>query len=161
MLELSKTNDPILRKRCKDIERPSARDKKFLDDMLETMYAYQGVGLAAPQVGSTKRMIVVDAGEGPLRLINPRIVKRSGRTEVMEEGCLSLPKISVKVKRKTGVIVSALDENGKQMTCAANGLLARVLQHEIDHLDGKLIIDYLSLPGRIGLKIRSRPERRS
>ncbi len=154
LLELSRMDDPVLRRRCAAMGKPSAADRQFLGDMLYTMYAHKGVGLAAPQVGFAKRMIVVDVGEGPFCLINPRIVNREGVSECMEEGCLSLPGINVEVRRCRKVTVTALDGNGREVTCETEGLLARVLQHEIDHLDGKLITDYLSWTGRMKLKMK-------
>jgi peptide deformylase len=121
--------------------------------MLQLMQESSGIGLAAPQVGISEAMIVVDIGQGPYKLINPKIAKRSGR-QALEEGCLSVPEVCIKVKRAKEVWVEALDEDGRPCTIKAEGLLACVLQHEIDHLRGKLIVDYASFFDR--LKIRSK-----
>lgn len=115
----------------------------MLNGMAEAMYLNQGVGLAATQVGIAKSLIVIDAGEGLLKLVNPVISRRSG-TEISEEGCLSVPGECIRIKRAKSVIVDFLNEKGEPSTINASGLLARALQHEIDHLSGKLIIDYLN-----------------
>src|SRR5690606_28493509 len=116
---------------------------KLTKDMLETMYATDGVGLAAPQIGENLRVIVVDPGDGPLALINPEIIQAQG-SEVDVEGCLSLPGVLGYVERFSDLIVEYLDERGKPQRIEASGLLARILQHEIDHLDGLLFIDKAS-----------------
>jgi len=108
--------------------------------MEETMYAADGAGIAAPQVGISERIIVVDVGEGPLHLINPQVIQASGSV-VEREGCLSVPGVSGYVDRAEQVVVTGLDEKGKQKRIQADGWLARALQHEIDHLDGILFID--------------------
>ncbi len=115
------------------------------------MYESKGIGLAAPQVGLNQRMIVVDVGTGLYKLVNPRIIKKAGR-QSMEEGCLSVPGIYVKISRAKSVFVEALDENGFPQKIQAQDLLACVFQHEIDHLEGKLIVDYASLLKKITLK---------
>jgi peptide deformylase len=108
--------------------------------MLETMYAVDGAGLAAPQIGVSKQIAVIDVGEGPICLINPEIVKSEGE-EIDVEGCLSIPGLRAYVKRSTSVIVKALDERGRPIRVVGEGLLARALQHEIDHLNGVLMTD--------------------
>src|SRR5687768_12638177 len=115
--------------------------------MFETMHAAKGIGLAAPQVGRTERVAVVDVegGKQPLVLINPEIISRDTATEKSEEGCLSIPDIFGDVERPVTAVVRALDRDGKPIEIAGTGLLARCLQHEIDHLHGKLFIDYLSI----------------
>ncbi len=111
--------------------------------MAQMMYDSSGIGLAAPQIGVSKALVVIDDGNGLYKLANPRIVKGSG-WYTQEEGCLSVPGVGIKVRRLKSIVVEALDEEGKKVTIKADGLLARVFQHEIDHLNGKLIIDHAS-----------------
>jgi len=122
--------------------------RRLMDDMLETMYDAPGIGLAAPQIGVLSRVVVMDLGEedarNPIRMANPRIVKASEEEAVANEGCLSLPEIYVDVTRPVAVTARYLDENGREREIEAEGLLARCIQHEIDHLDGVLHVDYLS-----------------
>lgn len=132
--------DPILRKTSRPVERFNDKLWQLLDDMKETMYKAQGVGLAAVQVGMLRRVVVVDVGDGYLELINPEIVEMSGE-EISEEGCLSLPGESGKVKRPTYVKVKAQNRNGAWRILEGTGLKARCFCHEIDHLDGTLYID--------------------
>ncbi|HYO12501.1 MAG TPA: peptide deformylase [Thermoanaerobaculia bacterium] len=139
--------DPVLRVKCPDVTEFDARLRKLAADMVETMHAAPGVGLAAPQVGVEQRIAVVDTsvGEDPSQihiLINPQIVRREG-LETESEGCLSLPGISDKVDRPTSITVRAVDLEGKPMEINAEGWLARVVCHEIDHLDGILFTDHL------------------
>jgi len=134
--------DPILRKKSAPVDKFDDELKAFLSEMARAMYKYDGIGLAAPQVGINKRIIVVDVGKGLLKLINPEIIELGGEEEEMDEGCLSLPGVYVPVKRKVGFIrFRALDLTGKEKIWTGRGLLARVMQHEIDHLDGILMID--------------------
>lgn len=157
ILPIVKLPDPILRQPAEPVERVDDALLQTLDDMLETMYEAPGVGLAANQVGITRRFLVVDAGndsdEGadeetakrnPICLINPEIVSLGTVTRVYEEGCLSLPDVRVEVERPTEITVRYIDRDGHPRELDADGLLATVIQHEVDHLDGKLIIDYLS-----------------
>ena len=135
--------DKILRKISKPIPEITPNVKKMLDRMLETMYASNGVGLAAPQVGILKRAVVVDVGEGgpgPLKLINPEIVERSG-VQNGPEGCLSCPNMWGDVRRSQYVRVKATNPEGEEIIVEGEDFLARALQHEIDHLDGILFID--------------------
>ncbi len=135
--------DKILRKTCKPVPRVNDNVRKILRNMLETMYDANGVGLAAPQVGILKRMVVVDVGEtgpGPLQLVNPEILERSGVQEG-SEGCLSCPGVFGDVRRSKYVKVRALNPEGEEIVVEAEGYLARALQHEIDHLDGILFLD--------------------
>ncbi len=135
--------DKILRKISKPIPEITPNVKKMLDRMLETMYASNGVGLAAPQVGILKRAVVVDVGEGgpgPLKLINPEIVERSG-VQNGPEGCLSCPNMWGDVRRSQYVKVKATNPEGEEIIVEGEDFLARALQHEIDHLDGILFID--------------------
>jgi peptide deformylase len=141
--------DPLLRKPSARIERVDAVVLKLTDDMLETMYAAPGVGLAAVQVGVPRRLVVLDTAKGdeppnPLVLINPQIVSRGPELREHEEGCLSIPDVRVDIERPASVTVRYLDREGKPQEMLAEGLLATAVQHEIDHLDGKLIIDFLS-----------------
>jgi len=142
ILDIRKYPDPCLRKKSREIEVVDSEIRRLLDDMVMTMYAVNGIGLAAPQVGLDIRIIVIDVGQGLLKLVNPKIIKSEG-ISVLEEGCLSIPDTYVKVKRKQKIAVSALDNYGKPQLIRAEGLLAHALGQEIDHLNGKLIIDYL------------------
>lgn len=143
--------DPVLEKTARSIELVSGVEKRLLSDMLETMYLSQGIGLAAPQVGIPKRAIVLDIGDGPIQLINPIVSKKTG-SEIGEEGCLSFPGVMVKIRRAAKITFRGLDEDGRLVESEAEGLLARAIQHEIDHLDGKLIIDYVNPIKRIFLR---------
>ena len=141
--------DPILRKISEPVERVDAETLRLMDDMLETMYAAPGIGLAAIQVGVPRRVVVIDTSKdeeakAPLCMINPQLVALGSTTRPYEEGCLSIPDVLVDIERPATVTVSYIDREGKQQELAADGLLATALQHEIDHLDGHLIIDFLS-----------------
>ncbi|MGO6849801.1 peptide deformylase [Rhizobium beringeri] len=141
--------DPVLRQLSKPIERVDSDLQRLADDMLETMYDAPGIGLAAIQIGVPRRMLVIDISrEGeekqPQVFINPEIVKSSDERSVYEEGCLSIPDYYAEVERPAVVSVKYLDSNGKEQTVEADGLLATCLQHEIDHLNGVLFIDYIS-----------------
>jgi peptide deformylase len=151
ILDIKKYPDPCLRKQCRDVDIVDSEVRRLLDDMAMTMYAVEGIGLAAPQVGLDIRIIVIDIGKGLLKLVNPKIIK-SEESSVLEEGCLSVPGISVKVKRRRKIVVSALDDYGKPQLFNAEGLLAHAFGQEIDHLNGKLIIDYMPFYKRIFLK---------
>lgn len=141
--------DEILRKRSKEVEKVDDKIRQLLDDMVETMHKYNGVGLAAPQIGILKRLVVIDLydDKGPIKLVNPEIIKEKGTQEV-EEGCLSFPNKFAKVIRPEEVTVKALDENGKQIKISAKGLLAQAISHEIDHLNGILFVDKI-IPGTL------------
>ena len=133
--------DDILRKKCKPVEKMTGRIETLIDDMFDTMYEANGVGLAAPQVGVLKRIVVIDVCDGnPLALINPVIVSSDGEQEG-EEGCLSLPGLSGNVKRPNHVVCKALDRNMNEITVEGEELLARAICHELDHLDGILYKD--------------------
>ena len=141
--------DPILRKKSESLEKVDDEIRELLDDMLETMYAAPGIGLAAVQVGILKRIIVIDISKDkekkdPLFLINPEIISRSKKTSVYEEGCLSLPGHFAEIERPAECQIKFVDYNGKEKELIANGLLATGIQHEVDHLNGVLFIDYLS-----------------
>jgi peptide deformylase len=148
LLEIRKYPDPVLSQAAAPLENITGETVKFISDMLDTMYAAPGVGLAAPQVGLSHRIIVLDTDhEGPhkqiYKLINPVIIRAEGEI-VWEEGCLSVVDFTAEVKRAAQVEILAFDENQKELKIAAEGLLAVALQHEIDHLDGKLFIDRIS-----------------
>ena len=154
--------DDRLRRRARPVESVDAGIERLIDDMLETMYDAPGVGLAAPQVDVSKRVIVVDVSEerdSPLALINPEVVARED-TEEMEEGCLSVPGIYETVERAARVRVRGLDRAGQGVEIEADGLLAVCLQHEIDHLDGKLFVDYLSTMKRQRIRKKLEKQRR-
>ena len=138
--QVREIGDDILTKQCKDVPRMTLRTKILIGDMLETMYEYHGVGLAAPQVGVLKRIVVIDVGEGPIVLINPEIVETSGE-QTGEEGCLSVPGKWGIVTRPDHVKVRALDQEMNPIELEGEGLLARAFCHEIDHLDGHLYVD--------------------
>jgi len=140
-LKLRVLGDPVLTAGVKEVSKVTDKHRDILSTMARLMYETSGIGLAAPQVGISEAMIVVDAGTGLYKLLNPKITFREG-TQEMEEGCLSVPGIGVRVKRAKKVIVEAIDESGKPVKIEAEDLLACVFQHELDHLDGKLIIDY-------------------
>ena len=142
-LEVLRYPNSILRKKCDAIETIDDDVVQLAQDMLETMYEDKGIGLAAPQVGITRQLIVLDIGDGPLALINPKVVEAEG-SDIMEEGCLCLPGINMDVERSERVRVTALDTRGDAVDIDADDLLARALQHEIDHLSGTLIIDKIS-----------------
>ena len=135
--------NPVLRKTSEAVGKVGEAIRKLIDDMTETMYASHGIGLAAIQIGVPKRVIVVDVGEGLVALVNPTISKREGESQ-MEEGCLCLPGVMVDVTRSERVTVKGFDEKGEEVTLDAEGLFARALQHEIEHLDGILIVDKVS-----------------
>lgn len=148
ILEIRKYPDEILKKKAETISEINGDLQKLIDNMIETMYNANGVGLAAPQVGVLKRLIVVDTSlreenRSLVVLINPKIIATEGEI-LSEEGCLSLPGFTTRLKRKEKVIVKGLDRKGKEIEIEATGLFARALQHEIDHLDGILLIDKIS-----------------
>lgn len=141
LLTLRLEGDPILRKKAKPVREVTPHVKALLDAMLETMYADQGVGLAAPQVGRLRRLITVDVGEGPYKMVNPEILERSEEQQLDIEGCLSVPHFNGTVYRPKRVTVRYTDENGEEQTVEAKDLFARSLCHEIDHLNGILFRD--------------------
>ena len=141
--------DPILRKKSENLEKVDNDVRKLLDEMLKTMYAAPGIGLAAVQIGILKRLVVIDISKedqkkNPLFLINPVITYKSKNTSIYEEGCLSLPGHFAEIERPSQCSVDYIDYNGKEKKLKADGLLATCIQHEVDHLNGVLFIDYLS-----------------
>ncbi len=143
--------DPALRKKSAPVAEITPQIRSILKEMADTMYLASGIGLAGPQVGISKQIIVLDVGKGLLCLINPVVLKRWGKS-FLEEGCLSLPGVTVKVGRSAKVKVRALNEEGKTVELEGEGLLAHALQHEIDHLHGRLIIDYVNFAKRWQIK---------
>lgn len=142
--------DEILRKKSKEVEQIDDKIKELVEDMIETMHKYNGVGLAAPQVGILKRIAVIDLyeeGNGPVTLINPKIIKEEGK-QTVDEGCLSFPNKFAKVVRPKKVVVEALDKEGKKIKIEAEGLFAQAISHEVDHLNGELFIDKI-IPGTL------------
>jgi peptide deformylase len=162
LLQILEFPDPRLRIRAQPVTQVDASLRELVDDMFETMYAAPGIGLAATQVNVAKRLLVLDISEKrdqPLVLINPDIVAREG-VEETEEGCLSVPGVYDKVTRAEKIRVRALDRDGKPLDFAADGLLAVCIQHEIDHLDGKLFVDYLSELKRTRIRKKLEKERK-
>ena len=135
--EIRKYDDPALYKVCRPVEKFDARLGELLDDMAETMYQANGVGLAAPQVGILRRVVVIDVGDGIIELVNPRILRTAG-SETTSEGCLSFPGEYGLVERPTEVEIEAEDRHGKTFRMTGHDLLARAFCHETDHLDGKV-----------------------
>lgn len=144
-LKISRFPSPILRKQAKAVKKVTPEIVKLIDDMIETMHAAPGVGLAAPQVGKSIRVIVADVGPGPIALVNPKILEKAG-SQVYTEGCLCLPGVEAPVERAAFVKVQGLDRDGQEITVTADQLLATILQHEIDHLDGMVFIDRVADP---------------
>jgi peptide deformylase len=138
--EIRVLGDDVLTKHCKEVTKMSIRTKILIEDMLDTMYEAMGVGLAAPQVGILKRIVVIDVGEGPIVLINPEILETSGE-QTGDEGCLSVPGMAGQVTRPNYVKVKAMDEEMNEVIYEGTELLARAFCHEIDHLDGKMYTD--------------------
>lgn len=145
VLKIFKFPNPILRKKAKAVKKITPAIIKLIDGMIETMHAAPGVGLAAPQVGKSIRVIVADVGPGPIALINPKVVEKSG-SQVLTEGCLCLPGVEAPVERAALVKVKGRDRDGQEVVITAEQLLATVLQHEIDHLEGIVFIDRVKDP---------------
>lgn len=139
-LDIVVAGNPVLRQKAEAVKKIDKKLQKFLKDMAETMYAANGVGLAAPQVGVLKRVVVIDVGDGLIEMINPEIVKKEGSV-IGGEGCLSVPDYEGEVERAEYVECEFTDRTGKRMLLQTDGLLAIAVQHELDHLDGVLFID--------------------
>lgn len=162
ILEILHFPDPRLRNVAQPVPRVDDGIRQLLDDMLDTMYAAPGIGLAATQLNIDKRVVVIDVSEEkdqPLYLINPEVLELGG-VEEMEEGCLSVPGVYEKVQRADRVRLRALDRTGQSFEMQADGLLAVCIQHEIDHLDGKLFVDYLSQLKRTRIRKKLEKEQR-
>jgi len=160
ILEILQYPDPRLNARAERVEKIDAATRKLIDDMAETMYAAPGVGLAATQVDVRKQIVLIDVSEDHTDLrvfINPEITRREGMA-VNQEGCLSVPGVYDNVERAESVTVTALDRNGSRFTLNASGMLATCIQHEMDHLEGKVFVEYLSelKQNRVRAKIKKR-----
>ena len=145
VLKIIKFPNPFLRKKAKAVKNFTPAIARLIDDMIETMHSAPGVGLAAPQVHKSLRVIVADPGTGPLALVNPKILEKSG-SQTFTEGCLCLPGVEAPVERASHVKVKALDRDGEEFVITADGFLATILQHEIDHLEGIVFIDRVASP---------------
>jgi len=150
--ELKFYPDPVLRKISSPVGKVDNTIRHLIKKMSKIMYSRKGIGLAAPQVGTLDRVIIADIGEGLISMINPEILTGFGE-DYLEEGCLSLPETTVNVKRQQFVFVRYLDKNEKEKETEIVGLTARVVQHEIDHLNGVLIIDYAPISDRLKLNV--------
>ncbi|MDZ7631387.1 MAG: peptide deformylase [Gemmatimonadaceae bacterium] len=144
LLDIHVLGSPILRRETQVVQQMTPELRQLVTDMFDTMYAAKGIGLAAPQVGRSERITVVDVDKNPIALINPVITMRSGKSK-REEGCLSIPDLHFDVERAAKVIVQALDVDMKPITLDGTDLFGTCLQHEIDHLHGKLFLDHLSI----------------
>ena len=145
ILRIHVLGSPVLRQATKEVAAVTDEHRQLIDDMFETMYAAHGIGLAAPQIGRTERIAVVDVDDEVYAIVNPVIVENDAEPAKGEEGCLSIPDVYGDVSRPERVKVRALDRDGNPFEIEAEGLLARCLQHEIDHLDGRMFIDHLSV----------------
>ena len=133
--------DSCLREKCKVLKEVGPAERLFIQSMIEAMHKYKGIGLAAPQVGISQRILVADIGDGPIAVINPEVLEKDGLA-VLEEGCLSIPDVTINVTRPVKILLRYMDENNEVQERIFEDLLARVILHETDHLDGKLIVDY-------------------
>lgn len=143
--------DPCLRKKSSPVKEVGPGERLLFAAMIETMRQAKGVGLAAPQVGINQRFFVMDVGDGPVVVINPRITKKAGLC-ILEEGCLSIPEVTVEIERPQKVTVCFMNEDGKLMEMTCEDLAARVVLHETDHLNGKLIVDYAKHSDKVKFK---------
>ena len=157
ILEIKKFNEPVLRRKCKEVRKVNKEIRELIVNIAKTMIKNRGAGLSAPQVGVSKRVIVVVtdlANERIFEMIDPKIIKKSKETEIREEGCLSYPGIFLKIKRAKEIEVEGLDIKGRKINLKAKNFLARVFQHEIDHLDGILFFNRLSFIQKIKFKLK-------
>lgn len=152
-LNIKKYPDKVLRKNCSNVEEITDKEKELFEKMLFTMRHFCGIGLAAPQIGISKKLIVAEVENITIKLANPEIVDVRGSDNITE-GCLSVPDITVDIKRPTDIIVKGLNEKGQTVEIKTKGLLARVIQHEVDHLKGKLIVDYMNILKRLKSKFK-------
>ncbi|MCB9772421.1 MAG: peptide deformylase [Candidatus Omnitrophica bacterium] len=150
-LNIRTYGDPVLRKKASAVLHVGSSERMLIKAMWVAMYENKGVGLAAPQVGISQQIFVADVGDGPIAIINPKILKKSG-SEKMEEGCLSIPDIKLSIRRPKEILVQYTDENNQKIERHLTDLLARVFMHENDHLNGKLIIDYATLAQKARLR---------
>ena len=142
VMEITKIGHEVLRKKAEPVQKITKKTQTLIRDMIETMYAAEGVGLAAPQVGLSERIIIIDIGDGPIAMVNPEIIAHEG-SEIDVEGCLSIAGRHGYVKRWLETTVQFLDEKGKPHRMVTNGLLSRAIQHELDHLNGVLFVDIM------------------
>lgn len=154
-LKIRLYGDPCLRKRSAEVKDVGPSERMLIGAMIATMHQAKGIGLAAPQVGINQRIFVADVGDGPRVFINPKIVKKGG-SETLEEGCLSIPQVTVNVKRAKKINVKYLNEQNQPCEGEFQDILARVIQHESDHLNGKMIVDYASLTKKVKIKKKLR-----
>ncbi len=147
-LRLRYYGDPVLRKHAKPVKSVGPAERLIVKEMIRAMYDFEGSGLAAPQVGIDEQIFVADAGDGPFVIINPEIIRITGNETIMEEGCLSLPGVRISVKRPESLAVRYMDETGKVFERNLSGLMAKIFQHEGDHLFGRMIIDYATAAER-------------
>jgi len=154
-LIIRKYPDKIIKERCVPVENITTEEKELFEKMLFTMRHFCGIGLAAPQIGISKRLIVAEVEAKVIKLANPEIIETKGNDK-MEEGCLSVPDTIVKIERPYEIIVRGLNEKRDKVEIKTEGLLARVLQHEIDHLNGRLIIDYMTILEELNFKLKDR-----
>ena len=146
-LSIRKYGNPVLREKCQPVSEIGNAIKRLIDDMAKVMYEHGGVGLAAPQVGVKKRVIVADVDQGLIAFTNPEILSEEGK-DTASEGCLSIPAVEVEVERAKRITVEGFNRVGEHVELTLDGLIARAVQHEIDHLNGILVIDYLSFVKR-------------
>jgi peptide deformylase len=149
LLEIKKYPDQVLKKKTEFVPEINTKISELISDMKDTLIKQGGLGLAAPQIGESKKIIIIQFNKIFKAFINPRIVKKTKETDTIEEGCLSFPNLFLNIKRPKGVVVEALNEEGKMVQLEAVGLTARILQHEIEHLEGKLFIDKISFWQRL------------
>jgi len=142
-LKIRLYGDPVLTKKSLPVKDIGPGERILIESMLYTMYQHKGIGLAAPQVGIDQRIFVADIGDGPMAIINPKIIHKTG-SQTLDEGCLSIPGVNVTIKRPKKITATFTDFNNQKHTVELENLLARVFLHETDHLDGKLILDYVS-----------------
>ncbi|MBI5023654.1 MAG: peptide deformylase [Candidatus Omnitrophica bacterium] len=158
-LKIRLYGDPCLRKKSVPVVYVGPTEQSLLFGLLAAMRENKGVGLAAPQVGVNRQIFVADIGDGPMAFINPKIIRKSGG-DVIEEGCLSIPGVTVMVRRPEKIVVRYIDENNQPHEKIYEEMMARVIQHEMDHLDGKLIVDYAGIKEKIKLRARLRELKR-
>jgi len=149
-LKIRLYGDPCLKKKSTPVKEVGASERILINALIDTMHQNKGIGLAAPQLGINQRIFVADVGDGPIAVVNPVIVKKSG-SATLEEGCLSIPGISVEIKRPSKITVKYIDQNNKKVMREFSDLKARVILHETDHCNGKLILDYVNLTERKAL----------
>lgn len=153
ILNIRVFGDESLKKKSALVKEVGPAERMLIDAMIRTMYEDQGIGLAAPQVGVLERILVADIGDGPIAVVNPQVIKKSGAWE-LEEGCLSVPGVEILIKRPKKILLKYVNAHNETMEQWFEGLLARVILHEIDHLNGKLIVDHASLADKRKWKVQ-------